>query len=119
MLLDLLVTEPVAGVVAITIIGELELSSAPRLREEIIRVSAQTDPPLVVLDLSGIDLLDPTGLGVVFDGVKRTRVRGGDLALVGAEPHVLRDLELLRVTEILPMHDTLDDAVRHLMAGRS
>ncbi|MTB01559.1 MAG: anti-sigma factor antagonist [Actinobacteria bacterium] len=111
---DLAVAEPVDGVVVISIVGELDMSTAPRLREELIRVASATDSPRVVLDLAGTDLLDPTGLGVIFDGVKRTRSRGGDLALARAEAHVLRDLELTRVIEILPAFDSVSEAIQSI-----
>ena len=114
MIFDLAVAEPVEGVVVISIVGELDMSTAPRLREELIRVASATDSPRVVLDLAGTDLLDPTGLGVIFDGVKRTRSRGGDLALARAEAHVLRDLELTRVVEILPVFDSVSEAIQSI-----
>ncbi|KGA17495.1 hypothetical protein GM51_10325, partial [freshwater metagenome] len=38
MIFDLAVDEPVDGVVVISIVGELDMSTAPRLREELIRV---------------------------------------------------------------------------------
>lgn len=112
MIFDLVVTEHGDGVVVISIIGELDMSTAPRLREELIRVAASVETPRVVLDLAGVDLLDPTGLGVIFDGVKRTRSRGGDLALARAETQVLRDLEITRVIEILPVFEVVDEAVQ-------
>ena len=115
-LLDLVVTEPTAGVTVIAVIGELDMSSAPRLREAII-AAATRHRPGIVLDLSGVDLLDPTGLGVIFDGVKRTRALGGDLVLCGLAPHVRRDLDLLRVSEILEVLDTLESATRTLTPG--
>ena len=114
MIFDLAVTEHSDGVVVISIIGELDMSTAPRLREELIRVAAAMEKPRVVLDLAGVDLLDPTGLGVIFDGVKRTRSRGGDLALACAEPQVIHDLEIMRVNEILPVFDSVADAASSL-----
>ncbi|MCX6509635.1 MAG: STAS domain-containing protein [Actinobacteria bacterium] len=114
---DLVATEPIEGVVVIAIIGELDISTAPRLREELIRVAADSETPKIVLDLAGVDLLDPTGLGVIFDGVKRTRLRGGDLVLARAEPQVRRDLEITRVIEILPVSDSVKDAIATLIGS--
>jgi anti-sigma B factor antagonist len=111
---DLVATEPVEGVVVIAIIGELDISTAPRLREELIHRTAELKTPKIVLDLAGVDLVDPTGLGVIFEGVKRTRLRGGDLVLARAEPEVRRDLEITRVIEILPVSDSVEDAIATL-----
>jgi len=111
---DLVATEPIEGVVVIAIIGELDISTAPRLREELIRVTAELKTPKIVLDLAGVDLLDPTGLGVIFEGIKRARLRQGDLALARAEGQVLRDLEITRVLEILPNFPAVDQAIASL-----
>ncbi|MEJ6511763.1 MAG: STAS domain-containing protein [Actinomycetota bacterium] len=111
---DLVATEPVEGVVVIAIIGELDISTAPRLREELIRVTAEFKTPKIVLDLAGVDLLDPTGLGVIFEGIKRARLRQGDLALARADGQVVCDLEITRVLEILPNFQTVDQAMASL-----
>lgn len=111
---DLVATEPIEGVVVIAIIGDLDISTAPRLREELIRVTAELKTPKIVLDLAGVDLLDPTGLGVIFEGIKRARLRQGDLALARAEGQVLRDLEITRVIEILPNFPAVDQAIASL-----
>jgi len=111
---DLVATEPVEGVVVIAIIGELDISTAPRLREELIRVTAEFKTPKIVLDLAGVDLLDPTGLGVIFEGIKRARLRQGDLALARAGGQVVCDLEITRVLEILPNFQTVDQAMASL-----
>ena len=115
---ELVVAEPIDGVVVISIIGELDMASAPRLRTELVGIVAAEATPLVVLDLAGVDLLDPTGLGVIFDGVKRSRLGGGDLALARAEPQVQQDLDLMRVSEILPLYESVDDAIQALQVGR-
>ena len=111
---DLVATEPIDGVVVIAIVGELDISTAPRLREELIRRTAELTTPKIVLDLAGVDLLDPTGLGVIFEGIKRARLRQGDLALARAEGQVLRDLEITRVLEILPNFESVDQAIASL-----
>jgi anti-sigma B factor antagonist len=111
---DLVATEPIEGVVVIAIIGDLDISTAPRLREELIRVTAELKTPKIVLDLAGVDLLDSTGLGVIFEGIKRARLRQGDLALARAEAQVLRDLEITRVIEILPNFPAVDQAIASL-----
>jgi len=111
---DLVATEPIDGVVVIAIVGELDISTAPRLREELIRRTAELATPKIVLDLARVDLLDPTGLGVIFEGIKRARLRQGDLALARAEGQVLRDLEITRVVEILPNFESVDQAIASL-----
>lgn len=117
MIFELVVAPPINGVVVISIIGEIDMATAPRLRTELVGVIVASNTPLIVLDLAGVDVLDPIGLGVIFDGVKRTRLRGGDLVLARVEPQVQRDLDLIRVSEILPIYDSTDDARQALSSA--
>ena len=103
---------PTDGVDVCTVIGELDVSSAPKLRQALVElVAAAPGPPLVVVDLAGVDFLDSTGLGVLLGGLKRVRARDGALALCRAEPQVRKVFDVTRVIEILPVHDSVDDAI--------
>ena len=103
------------GTTELAVVGELDVGSAPRLRQELVRLAADEGrAPCVVLDLAGVDFLDSTGLGVLLGGAKRFRAQGGDLALARAEPQVRKVLEVTRVIEILPVHDDLGAALAAL-----
>lgn len=109
MLFDLTVSE-VDGWVVLAITGELDVATAPRLRQEAIRVTSGGDHR-IVLDLSGVGFLDSTGLGVIVGILKRIRTHGGALLLAGAEPQVRKVFEITRMTDILPLHDTVGEAI--------
>lgn len=89
--------------------GEIDLATAPRLREEIVRlVDAGRDRLLV--DLEGVEFMDSTGLGVLVAGLKHTRERGGDLALVCRRPQVLRLLAITGLDGVLAVHADASEA---------
>jgi len=112
MLFELDVTTADGGVVVCTVMGELDVASAPKLRQALVKAVADADgPPRIVVDLAGVDFLDSTGLGVLLGGLKRTSAQGGALALARPEPQVRKVFEITRVNEILPLHDELDAAV--------
>jgi anti-sigma B factor antagonist len=112
MLFELEVSTAEGGVVVCTVVGELDVASAPRLRQELVRAVSESDgPPRIVVGLAGVDFLDSTGLGVLLGGLKRVRAQDGTLALARAEPQVRKVFEVTRVIEILPIHDELDAAV--------
>jgi anti-sigma B factor antagonist len=100
------------GVEVCTVIGELDVASAPKLRQALIKLVAEASgPPRVVVDLAGVDFLDSTGLGVLLGGLKRVRAADGAIAVCRAEPQVRKVFEVTRVVEILPVHDDLDGAL--------
>jgi anti-sigma B factor antagonist len=71
----------VAEFAVITVAGDVDLTSAPRLRQEIAdAVSAGRKH--IALDLSGVTFLDSIGLGVAVGGLRRARVADGSLRLV-------------------------------------
>ena len=65
-----------------------------------------------MIDLSGVDFLDSTGLGVIVGVLKRLRTHGGELAVAGAENHVRKVFDITRISDIVSMYDTTDDACR-------
>lgn len=94
----------------VSVTGELDVATAPRLRQEAVRLvsGGQVD---VILDLGGVDFLDSTGLGVIIGILKRVRSHGGELVVVGLAPRVRKVFEMTRVIEILPTFDTVEHAV--------
>src|SRR5205809_2369992 len=61
--------------------GEVDVYTAPRLRERLIEL-VEAGARSVVVDLSAVEFLDSTGLGVLVGALKRLRAAGGSLALV-------------------------------------
>ena len=70
------------GWVVLELSGEIDMATGPKLRQTIVH-RVQDGDTKIVLDLSGVDFVDSTGLGVLIGGLKRTRSHGGDLRCVG------------------------------------
>ena len=90
--------------------GEVDVYTAPRLREKLVELVAQGNYHIVV-DLDGVDFLDSTGLGVLVSGLKRVRTHGGDMVLVCTHQRVLNVFEITGLTKVSSIHDSLDAAV--------
>src|SRR3984885_5100252 len=90
--------------------GEVDVYTAPRLREKLVELVSQ-DKLQVIVDLEGVDFLDSTGLGVLVGGLKRLRSHDGDLTLVCSQPRVLKVFEITGLTKVFDIHDSLDAAV--------
>jgi anti-sigma B factor antagonist len=101
-------THPPYTVLAVK--GEVDVYTAPRLREKLVELVSQ-DKLQVIVDLEGVDFLDSTGLGVLVGGLKRLRSHDGDLGLVCSQPRVLKVFEITGLTKVFEIHDSLDAAV--------
>lgn len=73
--------------------GEVDVATAPRLREQLIALVNDQRYHLVV-SLEAVDFIDSTGLGVLISGLKRVRTHGGRFSLVCTEPRILKVFEI-------------------------
>ncbi|WP_028644093.1 STAS domain-containing protein [Nocardioides sp. URHA0020] len=95
--------ELVGDVRVLRCVGEIDMASAPGLRERI--AGHQVDgPPHLVLDLTGVTFIDSLGLGALIGAHKRARVLQGSLLMVPSDAtrRVLTATALDRVFELRP-----------------
>jgi anti-sigma B factor antagonist len=90
--------------------GEIDVYTAPKLREKLIELVNEGSYHLVV-DLERVDFLDSTGLGVLVGGLKRVRNHEGSLKLVCTQDKILKIFRITGLTKVFPIHDSVDDAV--------
>jgi anti-sigma B factor antagonist len=107
-LFDVQVSE-IEACAVLTVTGEVDVATAPQLRQEAVRLTTSGQANLII-DLSGVDFLDSTGLGVIVGVLKRARTHGGELAVVGAENHVRKVFDITRISDVLPMFATVEEA---------
>lgn len=88
------------GEQVVTVSGELDAFSAPRLREHLEQV-ARAGHRRVVLDLDDVLFVDSSGLGALVDASKRLREAGGDLVLRSPTPAVAKVLEVTGISQVL------------------
>jgi len=90
--------------------GELDMSTAPRLRQRIIAIVASGSEQLI-LDLDGVDFMDSTALGVLVGAVKRIRTNNGELRVVCTRENILKLFELTGLNTVFNLYDSVDTAV--------
>lgn len=83
----------------VRLLGELDMSTAPQLRDELVRLTSD-GATQVTVDLSELAFVDSTGLSVLITGLKRLRQQGGDMALRSPSPGTRRVLEITGLTEV-------------------
>jgi anti-sigma B factor antagonist len=85
------------GQSVLTVNGEIDLTSAPKLDEEITTVVESSDQ--VVIELGGVSFMDSTGLRVLLKASKTLTSRGGTLVLRQPSEPVRRLLEVSGLNE--------------------
>jgi anti-sigma B factor antagonist len=106
----------------VTIGGELDVATTPRLRDELDRIRSDGGAEVVV-DLLKVPLVDSTALGILVEASKRASARGGTFRLVCDDRRVARIIEITGLERVLLVHLTLRDALEALtgrpLAGAS
>jgi anti-sigma B factor antagonist len=90
--------------------GEIDVYTAPKLREQLIELVSDGSYHIVV-DLEKVDFLDSTGLGVLVGGLKRVRNHDGSLQLVCTQEKILKIFRITGLTKVFPIHSSVADAV--------
>ncbi len=91
----------------VTISGEIDLYTAPRLHGELTALIADGKPARVVVDMSGVEFCDSTGMNVLLSCLRRARERGGELEIAVPQPAVRK---ILQVTGLDSVFTLIEDA---------
>lgn len=98
------------GRVIVAVKGEVDVYTAPRLREELGELVADGHVRIVV-DLAQVEFMDSTGLGVLVGGLKKVRARDGSLDLVCTQERLLKIFQITGLAKVFAMHDSVDAAL--------
>ncbi|MGH2530000.1 MAG: STAS domain-containing protein [Actinomycetota bacterium] len=91
--------------------GEVDLYTSPQLRDGITELLDQ-GANRIVIDLSGIEFMDSTGLGVLVVGLKRAKERNGEFALVCREGSVQKILSITGLDRVFSIHGSVAEVTR-------
>ena len=110
-----LTEEPLANGLVLTVSGELDMATAPDLRETL-TVATEVGATELVVDLRDVKFMDSVGLAAILHA--RSRLSdAGRLAIVltrDSYPHLV--LETAGLPRTLALFEELDDAVAHVTA---
>ena len=98
------------GIEVVDVEGEIDIYSAPRLRELLMDLASKNSYQLVI-NLDKVGFLDSTGLGVLAGGLKRVRAHDGSLDLVCTQERMLKIFKITGLTKVFGIHETVDQAI--------
>ncbi|GAA1899297.1 STAS domain-containing protein [Streptantibioticus ferralitis] len=106
----------VGRILVVELHGEVDFVSARAVKSRIDALTAGRRQ-VVLMDLRPVTFIDCAGLSVLCRARRRVRMRGGRLALVITDPHVLRTLSLAGLSKAFDVHGRLDDALAAHSSG--
>ncbi len=102
-----------AGAHVISVSGEIHVSTAPSLSQRLHTI-IESGKTTLVLDLSSVEFIDSTGLSVLLNGLRLVNQRDGRLALVCANPTVLRLFHITRLDTTFDIFGDRAAAIAHV-----
>lgn len=105
--LDVL-SESVGDFTLVSLSGEVDVYSAPKLRETI-RELVDGEKYHIVVNLENVAFLDSTGLGVLVGGLKRVKQHDGELGIICNQEKILRIFRITGLTKVFPIYHSREE----------
>ncbi len=102
-------TDAVDNAVVVHVKGDLDVYTAPRLKESL--AEGSVPGRCLVLDLSEVDFIDSTALGVLVGTLQETQSNGGDFRLVVDDPFLLKIFHITGFDGVFSIFPQVADAL--------
>ena len=96
-----------SGVAVITISGRLALGGETEKLDAALSKLLAADPKLVILDITGLDYVDSSGVGMLVSCLTRLKKAGGGMKVAGANPRIRRIFSMTGVEGMMPLYEDL------------
>ena len=90
----------------VSLSGELDIATAPKLRRALLELLSDSPDPLLV-DMAGVSFMDSSGLAVLVAGHKRAKFSNARFAVSRLGPAVAKVFALTRADQLMPVLDEI------------
>jgi anti-sigma B factor antagonist len=102
-------TEDGGGTLVFKLRGSLDLATAPTVRAALTDATEKGSHHLIV-DLTQLEFLDSTGLGVLIGAHRRAVERGGSFRLIVSDGPIARLLNITGLISVFAVYQSVADA---------
>jgi anti-sigma B factor antagonist len=102
-------SEQDGAVCTITLDGEVDVYTAPRLKEELVAL-IQGGCTYVIIDLEHVGFIDSSGLGVLVSALRRAREKDGAVRIVCTRESILKIFRITGLDKVFPIFSSAADA---------
>ncbi|MCX6396318.1 MAG: STAS domain-containing protein [Propionibacteriales bacterium] len=96
-------TRETDGHTLVAVGGEIDVYTAPRLRDKITELVNAGHTSLII-DMENVDFLDSTGLGVLVGGLKKVRAQDGTMALICSQDRLLKIFKITGLAKVFTIY---------------
>ena len=96
-------------ILRITLGGEVDHHNAVSIRSDIDEQILLRRPSKAVLDLSGIDFMDSSGIGLIMGRYAKMKAIGGELCVLNPNERVLKILKMAGLEKIVSIEYTTNE----------
>ena len=107
-------TEHEGETVIFKLTGSLDIATSPSVRAALLEETGEGKKHDVVVDLTGLEFLDSTGLGALIGAQRRALEHGAEVRLVVSDGPIARLLNITGLVRVFGVYPSLDAAI----AGR-
>ena len=95
--------------------GEVDMARSPELRA-VLAVHAEAERDVLLIDFTEVQYIDSSGLATLVEYLQKTSAFGGRFAVGGLRASVQTIFDMVRLSEVFPVHSSLADARAALAA---
>jgi anti-sigma B factor antagonist len=103
-------TRQVNGHTVVAVGGEIDVYTAPKLRDKITELVNAGHHELII-DMEKVDFLDSTGLGVLVGGLKKIRAQDGSMSLICSQDRLLKIFRITGLAKVFTIYDSEQTAL--------
>ncbi len=93
----------------VSFVGDVDLEHSPKARE--VLLTTVNRGRKVLVDLSGVDYIDSSGVASLVEAFKLAKTRSQELALTSVSASAMRVLQLARLDKVFTIHASVADGL--------
>ena len=101
------------GIPIVSIVGDIDLESSPKLRD-FLKPKAAAKTPALLLDFTGVNYIDSSGLATLIEYFQSLQAFKGKLVLACLSPRVKNVFEIVRLEQIFSLQPDIPTALTAL-----
>jgi anti-sigma B factor antagonist len=99
------------GTTILDVTGRIDLSSSPQVRKALLEEIREKHAPRVVMNLTGVNYIDSSGVASLVEGLKLARELNSRFILYGLNPLVREVLQLTHLLTVFEVCDSEEQAL--------